>query len=410
MTERLYYLDSYCARFTAHVTERASHAGRPALALDRTCFYPTSGGQPHDRGTINGVPVVDVVVREADGAVLHVMAGEVPGDAVEGEIDWARRFDHMQHHTGQHILTRAFIEVAGARTVSFHLGEESVTIDLDRTPLPPEQIDAAEDLANRVVFQDVAVRAWFPSEAELEELTLRKVPEVEGRLRVVAVGDFDTTACGGTHVARTGEVGLIKVIRTEKYKDMTRVEFRCGGRALRDYRHKNAIVNRLAAELTVGYWELEEALARLRAENKALRGDLKAARQALLEAEAQALWQEAPAQDGVRVITLAWEAGGRDPGEARQLAGSLVRRPGTVALLGLDGEKAQLILARSQDLPALDMVAVLEQAMAVLSPATGAGRGGGRPDFAQGGGGQADAGQVQAALEAARRAVLAAVR
>ncbi|GAB4575938.1 MAG: DHHA1 domain-containing protein [Anaerolineae bacterium] len=400
MTERLYYTDAYSTTFEARVVARASLAGSPAVILDRTLFYPTSGGQPHDTGTLNGVPVVDVMVREADGAVLHVLAGDLSAERVTGEIDWARRFDHMQHHTGQHILTAAFLEAAGADTVSFHLGSQAVTLDLDRADLADAEIAAAEALANRIVTQDLPVRVLFPTEAEAAALPLRKRPEVNGKLRVVQIGEIDATACGGTHVARTGEIGLIKVVRAERYKGLTRVAFLCGGRALRDYGEKHAILMALSAELTTGYAEIGDALAKLRAENKQLRADLRAARQALLVHEAAELLAATPVQDGVRVIVGVWEA--RDPAEIRPLASRLVETPGTVALLGIAGASAQVVAARAADLDGPDMAAVLRGVLARLSETA---RGGGRPDFVQGGGVMADAGALRAALDAAAEEV-----
>ncbi len=398
MTERLYYTDSYAVTFTARVVERLTVAGRPALVLDRSCFYPTSGGQPYDTGRLNGVPVEEVIVRDSDGAVMHLLAADMDGEAVSGEIDWPRRFDHMQHHTGQHILTGAFLQEVGARTVSFHLGSEVCTIDLDRAGLSAMEIEAAEAAANAVVTRDLPVRAWFPAADELADLALRKLPAVEGRLRVVEIDGFDLTACGGTHVARTGEIGLIKVIRAEKYKDMMRVEFLCGGRARRDYAEKNALLLGLAADLTTSYREIGASIERLRAENKSLASDLRAARGQLLAAEADALWAASAPAGGLRVIARAWAD--RDPADLRTLAGRLIEQPGTVALLGLAGEKTQLIMARSADRPELDMVALLRGTVAALS-GEGSGRGGGRPDFAQGGGGPADTARLQAVLDAA---------
>lgn len=404
MTQRLYYTDSYTQTCTARITDRLVYEGQPAVILDRSCFYPTSGGQPHDTGQLNGVDVVDVVAREDDGAVLHVLAADLPdADEINGAVDWARRFDHMQHHTGQHILTWAFIQVAGANTVSFHLGEENVTLDLDRAKLDAAAIRAAEDLANDVVTRNLPVRAWFPAADEVAALPLRKVPDVNGKLRVVGVGDLDFTACGGTHVAHTGEVGLIKVVRTEHTKGMTRVEFCCGGRALRDYQAKNTILLGLAAELTTGYTEIGDALDKLRAENKQLKADLRAARQALLVTEAAELRAAADPVNGVRVVVGAWA--GRDPAELRPLASHLVAQPGMVALLGVAGDKVQLVTARSNDLDGLDMVGVLRAVLAVLSGDPAGGRGGGRPDFAQGGGVPAQAPALQAALTDAAAAL-----
>ena len=392
--QRLYYNDSYTTSFEAQVIERSSLDGAPAVILDQTYFYPTSGGQPNDTGLLSGVPVVDVVIRESDGAVLHVLGGELPLDLVSGQVNWSRRFDHMRHHTGQHILSQAFVRMAQAETVGFHLSPDSVTIDLNVSKISPEVVDAVEDLANQIVAQNRPVRAWFPDDDELATLQLRKVPDVDGRFRVVAVEGFDATACGGTHVAHTGEIGMIKVLRVDKRGDSLRVEFRCGDRALLDYRQKNALMNQLAADLTTGFWEVPAALERLREENKALRRELRTLRAAMLDHEAQQLWQEADRSAGYALIVRAFDQW--DSGEVRQVVQQLIAHPSTIALCGAAGEKAQLILARSEDLPH-DMVAALRQGLAVW----GVDRGGGRPSFAQGGGITASVEQVEAALAAA---------
>ncbi len=399
-TQRLYYDAPYTTAFSARVVEHTQWEGHPAVVLDRTYFYPTSGGQPHDIGALEGVPVLNVVAREEDNAVLHVLARELPApaDTVHGEIDWARRFDHMQHHTGQHLLTQAFVQVADAQTVGFHLSADSVTIDLDKPALSPEKIAATEELANRIVTEDRVVRAWFPEPDELARLPLRKVPVVHGKLRVVEIADFDVTACGGTHVARTGEIGLIKVLSAEKRGDTVRIEFRCGGRALRDYAEKHALLSRLAAELTTAYTAIPDVLAKLRAENKMLRKELKQLRGALLRSEAQTLWEAAEQRDGYRLVLHAFE--GRDAGEVRQIVQRLISHPTTIALCAVAGPKAQLIAARSDDLPQ-DMVVALKRGLAVW----GVQRGGGRPSFAQGGGVPATLEQAQTALLAAAEAL-----
>jgi alanyl-tRNA synthetase len=404
MNARRYYDDAYTTEFTAHVQEQLTHAGQPAVVLDASYFYPASGGQPADRGMLNGVAVADVIVREADGAVVHVLDAPLDAGPVTGVIDWPRRFDHMQHHTGQHILTQAFIRAADAPTVSFHLGVEIVTIDVDRADIPPTLLDEVETLANAIVAQNAPVRAWFPTPAELADLPVRRVPDVNGKLRVVGIGTFDFTACGGTHVAHSAEVGLIKVLRTEKYKGMTRVTFCCGDRARHDYTTKHAILADLAADLTTGYWEIGEAVARLQAENKALRADLKAARQALLVSEAAELWDAASPQHDARIIARAWVD--RDAAELRPLASHLVARAGTIALLGLAGEKAQIVMACADDLMALDMVSLLRAAIGTLTGDPDSRRGGGRPSFAQGGGISADQSALQAVLDQAARDVL----
>ncbi|HVO68391.1 MAG TPA: alanyl-tRNA editing protein [Aggregatilineaceae bacterium] len=398
MTTRLYYTDAYATVFDAQLLEHTTYDGLPAVVLDRSYFYPTSGGQPHDTGNLNDVPVVEAVIRESDGVILHVLKGELAAQRVSGEIDWARRFDHMQHHTGQHILSQAFVLLAGAETVGFHVSPDSVTIDLDQPAVKSATVDAVEDLANQIVTDNRPVRVWFPSEDELTRLQLRKVPEVDSKLRVVEIEEFDVNACGGTHVAHTGEIGLIKILRVERRGDITRVEFLCGGRALQDYHQKHALLSQLAAELTTGYTEVPAALQKLREDNKTLQRGLRTLRAALLEQEAERLWQAGDRTGPYVLVELAFE--GRDVADVRQLVQGLIAHPATIALCGVAGEKAQLIMARSDDLPH-DMVPVLMHGLAVWDVDLG----GGRPSFAQGGGATASIEQVQAALAAAVQAV-----
>ena len=232
VTERLYYTEPALTEFDATVTGVERHGDLPAVLLDRTAFYPTSGGQPHDTGSLNGVRVTEVVERD-DDAVLHVVDRAIAvGEAVHGVVDWGRRFDHMQQHTGQHILSAAFDRLWHARTVGFHLGAVVSSLDLDRE-LPPQAIASAEDEANRIVWEDRPVSIRFVEEAGAAALDLRKEPGRSGVLRIIAVEDYDLSACGGTHVARTGHVGIIVVSSWEKLRGGSRLEFLCGGRALR---------------------------------------------------------------------------------------------------------------------------------------------------------------------------------
>jgi alanyl-tRNA synthetase len=286
----------------------------------------------------------------------------------------------MQHHTGQHILSQAFMRTAHAETVSFHLGADGVSIDLAVPKLAPADLDRAEDLANEIVQRNVEVRAWFPTEAELSTMPLRRDPKIQGPIRVVAIGDFDFTACGGTHVARTGEIGLIKIVGAGKAGKDTRVEFLCGGRALRDYHQKNAILTRLAADFSTGTGEVDQAVAKLKAEHQELRRSLNAARAQLLDHEAAELAASAPSQNGLRIVRCAWPD--RDPAELRALAERLAKQPGAVALLGTAGSKAHLVFARAAGVNE-DMAALLKTALAVLGPTA---RGGGSAQIAQGGG------------------------
>lgn len=398
---RLYYDDCYTRDFAAQITERLLENGRPAVILDRTYFYPTSGGQPNDSGTINGVPVLDVTTRKDDGAVLHLLAGEIADDQVSCAIDWARRFDFMQHHTGQHILSQAFVQVAGANTVGFHLGSDSVTIDLDRAAVTDETMAAVEALANEVVWGDRPVTARIIQPDDADGVRVRKLPEhlLTGGLRVIDIDGFDVTACGGTHVARTGEIGLIKILRIEKRSDKARVEFRCGGRALRDYREKNAIVNQLTADLTCAPGEIVQSVSKLQDDFKAVQRAHKAANGLLLDHEAARLAAEAAEQNGVRIVKLSFAD--RDFADVRDLALRITQQQtGMVALLATTGERAQVVFARSVDL-SHDMNALLRQTLALIPN----GRGGGQPQMAQGGGG-ANPEEIAAALAAAEQQLL----
>jgi alanyl-tRNA synthetase len=395
---RSYYFDSYTVTFAAEIVAADSLDGRPAVCLDRSYFYPTSGGQPHDTGALQrediAAQVVDVVERESDGAVLHVLDAPLDPGPVSATIDWPRRFDHMQHHTGQHILSAAFARGAGAETIGFHLSPQSVTIDLDRPDLAA-QIEAAESLANDIVWSDRPVTAREVSAAEAAALPLRKTPPArDGRLRLIDIDGFDLTACGGTHVARTGEVGLIKVVKTERRGAATRVEFLCGGRALADYRARSEVVRGLGAALTTGAADLLPAVTRLQEDVKQLRSELKARGEALLRLEAERLLAGAEPLGDARLVTAVFSD--RDVDEARRLGNLLAEAGRTVALLGIAGGRAQLIFCRSADAPGT-MGEIIRPALAAL----GGARGGGGPTFAQGGGPPADEAAVRGALAVA---------
>ena len=395
MTERLYNSNPYLQSFTARVIQRLDHSGRPAVILDRTAFYAEGGGQPADRGQLDQVAVIDVIDREdKPGDVIHVLSDTLRSDSVNGTIDWPRRFDLMQQHTGQHILSQAFIQVSGAETVAFHLSDDprdgTLTIDLNRTGLQPDQVDAAEDLANHIVYENRPVTARLVGQEELVSIPLRKPPTVDHSIRIVEIKDFDWSACGGTHVARTGEVGQIKIVKLDRRGAETRVEFRCGQRALIDYRRKNQMITHVAADLSVGHAELDQAVARMTAENKALRKQLEEADARIVEFEVREMLSGLQSCNGFAVAARVWHD--RDMATLRRLARQVIARPGTVALLGAGGEKPALVFARSSDL-AFDMNALVRGAAACIN-----GKGGGSPDFAQAGGPPAGDEQVQAAI------------
>jgi alanyl-tRNA synthetase len=398
MTERLYYADAYLRTFEARIVDRLEVAGRSAVILDRTAFYPEGGGQPADRGTLQDVRVVDVQPRPADDEVLHILSAPLAAELVQGQVDTARRFDLMQQHTGQHILSQAFVHTTGAETVSFHLNpdptEGALTIDLDRSTVTPAEIDRAEDFANVIVYENRPVIARFVSDEELQALPLRKPPKVEKAIRVVEVEGFDWSACGGTHVARTGEVGLIKIVKAEKRGAETRIEFRCGQRALIDYRRKHQLISRAASDLSIGFWELDQAIARMQAEARTARKQLQEADARLQQYEAQELLNSIEPRGDYGLITQAWL--NRDAAYLKRMANLLTAQPGTAVLLGATGQSLALVFARSKDL-SIDLAGLLKAAATRLG-----GKGGGSPDFAQAGGPAVSEEQLKAALNWAR--------
>jgi alanyl-tRNA synthetase len=387
-TERLYFTDPYLTHFSARIVAREQREQRPAVALDQSAFYPQGGGQPADTGTLNGAAVLDVQVE--DGVIWHMLDQELEADLVQGAIDWTRRFDHMQQHHGQHLLSATFERLYGLRTVSFHLGPSAATIDLAATELTPAQAGAAEDLTNQVIWEDRPILARLVTTEELAQLPLRKPPSVAGPVRIVSVPDFDHSACGGTHPRATGGVGLLHLRRWERRGDVTRVEFLCGGRALRDLRWKNAALGRLATALSVGPEELEAAVLRVRENEERARKRLEETAEQLIGYEAQDLITRANLIGIMRVVRQAYA--GRSLEELRGLA-KAIAAGGCVALLGLRAEKTQLIFARADGLE-LDCGRLLRETLALFG-----GRGGGQPTLAQGG--LPDAALLEQALDAA---------
>jgi alanyl-tRNA synthetase len=387
---RLYYTDSYLSSFEARVIDTIAIGGRPAVILDRTAFYPTSGGQPFDTGRLGAIAVIDVVDLD-DGRVAHIVSGPIEiGTTVQGAVDWPRRFDHMQQHTGQHVLSAAFDRLLSARTESFHLGQEECTIDLS-ADLQAAQIDAAALQANRVVWEDRPVAVRFVSAADAAALPLRKAPAREGTVRVVDVEGFDLSACGGTHVARTGSIGMIAISAWERFKGGTRVAFLCGGRALRRFGAQRDVQMQLVRRLSVLPGELPGAVERLQDDAKVQRGAIRGLQTKLARFEADRLISQAAATAGRRVVVERME--GFDAAGLKALAAAIVGHPTcSVCLLGA-AAPFDIIVARAADV-GLDASAVLRQLTARFG-----GKGGGRPELAQGGGLSGEADEI---LSAAR--------
>jgi alanyl-tRNA synthetase len=274
MTERLYFEDARKTEFEARVVERLALEGSPGVVLDRTCFYPESGGQPWDLGTLGGARVLRVV--EDGEAIVHVLEREAPGDVLRGTIDWPRRFDHMQQHTGQHVLSQAFLEAAAGETRSFHLGPEVSTLEIGLAAASDDLVDRVERRANEVVCEDREIRTFFVPAERIGEVPLRRPPKVQGTIRVVEVRGFDVSACGGTHVGRTGEIGMIKIVGWERIRGNHRFVFVCGGRALAAFEVRARVVRDLVARFNVAPAEIPAQVERMAAEAKAMKRALRA--------------------------------------------------------------------------------------------------------------------------------------
>lgn len=377
-TERLYYTDSYLTRFTATVVAHGSIGAQPAVALDRSAFYPEGGGQPGDEGALNDLAVRDVQVDDA-GVVWHVLAEHAlqympVGTAVEGAINWARRFDHMQQHCGQHILTAAFIEVAGMATTAFHLSAGSVTIDLEASSLEAAQVLAVEDMANAMIWANAPIMARFVAHEELAAIRLRKPPSVHEAIRVVSVGNFDHSACGGTHPRATGEVGPIVILGWNRQRGGIRVTFACGGRALTRMRQIRAVAAESATSLSVGIDEVPAAVERLRTANAALSRDVEQLQTERLTHLAAQLAQQAP--HGFVCAELA----GLTPEQLRITAQYTLAAGAQVALLGTANTRAHLVVACAPK-SNHDAAQILRAGLPAVE-----GRGGGNTGLAQGGG------------------------
>ena len=377
MTERLYFKDSSLIEFESTVISIVPAEERFEVTLDATAFYPTGGGQPHDTGRLGERAVLDVVDREAAG-IVHIVDGPLDAGArVRGLIDWKRRLDHMQQHTGQHMLSASFETLHKARTESFHLGASTSTIDLNRV-VSPAEIAAAEDEVNRVVWLDREVRIRF-SDADDAAGTLRKESAREGTLRLIEVDGFDLSACGGTHVARTGTIGVIAVTGWEKFKGGTRVEFVCGKRALqriRDWRDVFSATNRVLSVLPSG---LADAVQRLQDENKSLgksvrdlQGELAGHLAAKLVADA------ATGADGRRIVTR--ELDGWDANGLKSIANHAVSTPNVCVALFSTSVPALVVVGRAVGM-SVDSGAVVKALVAKFG-----GKGGGKPETAQAGG------------------------
>lgn len=372
MTNKLYYEDPYLTTFTASIIKKEPEY----VIISETAFYPTGGGQPCDIGSLNDISVVNVEI--IDGEIRHFLAEPLDSQSIEvkGSINWRRRFDHMQQHAGQHILSAAFAELFQMQTVSFHLGKETATIDLDTTEVTEEQLKKVEELANQIILENRAIETKWVTEDELTQYKLRKATSIKEDIRLVIIPDFDYNACGGTHPSSTGQVGSIKILQKEKQKRHIRVEFVCGKRVLTQLDRKQNVLLNLISKLSSPEEKLVDAANNLLHTNKTLEKLLNEQKQELLKFEAKELLKQSIND----IVGVTFE--NRTIQDLQRLARFLVEEsPSSLCVLvSHNEEKLQIVTARGTNREE-SMKALLLQLLPLIN-----GKGGGNDTLAQGGG------------------------
>lgn len=334
MTEKLFWKDAYLKTFSAQVLDQFGVPDGTAVVLNQTCFYATSGGQPNDLGTLNSIPVKDV--RMEEDRLVHILPGVLSEGTVEGVVDWKRRFDHMQQHTGQHILSAAFFKLFQAETASFHLGEEFCSIELNQPNLSEGRIKQAETLANEVIFGAMPVAAFFVDPERASEYPLRKQSDLTESLRIIQIGDFDLSPCSGTHVKNTGEVGMVFIYGHEKLSQSIKITFLCGNRIHARYKKDLAILKNLSKSLTTAFELLPESIGKLQSQMKEMRKENIRFQEERLRAEAAELIKSALDRNGKRLLIRLWS---RPYKEVRILAEELAEKESTLGVLVSTSDK-----------------------------------------------------------------------
>ncbi|GAA0596641.1 serine-tRNA(Ala) deacylase AlaX [Virgibacillus siamensis] len=379
ITEKLYYQDSTIRSFSAQIlhSEQDDH-GRFYVVLDKTVFYPTGGGQPHDTGTLNDVRVYNV--EEKNGEIRHYTDTFLEAEHCTGEIDWERRFDHMQQHAGQHILSAAFENMYGYRTVSFHLGTETCTIDLEVSGIHEEEVSRVEEKANDVILENRPIQIRWVTEEELHKFPLRKEVSVSENIRLVIIPDFDHNGCGGTHPNKTGQVGSIKLLHWERQKKNIRVHFVCGSRVLKQLQDKHRVIQGLITFLNAPQQDLEASASHILEQQKNLEKTNEQLQAELLVYEAQNLIEQAVVKDTYKLVKKTCRD--RPVKKLQQLAVNVTQSTNkTLTLFVNESEtKLQVVCARSNDVD-INMKEFITQILPMIN-----GKGGGSKTIAQGGG------------------------
>jgi alanyl-tRNA synthetase len=393
VTDRLYYHDSFQKEFEANVVSCEREGDRWKVILDRTAFYPSSGGQPHDTGHLGAAEVLEVVDQLHDPAdaqktfadeIVHYTSAELPVGPVAGKIDWERRIDHMQQHTAQHLLSAAFIELFGFQTKSFHLGTTTSTIDIEAPSIQPKHLEAAERRTNEIIFEDREVVVRFGTAQELAEAGIRKTVDREGLLRAIDIAEFDRQPCGGTHLARTGQAGLLLIRKLERRRDLWRVEYVAGYRALAAARTDFATLTQAAAVLTCALSEVPAGITKWQEERRAAQSGAKKMEDRLAQLEARELLAQhgaVPGQsDSKSPVIIAAVLEDASANYLGILAAKLVAESNVVALLA-SRSVGQVVFAQTPGaLPAtFDLGTLLRETIKEFG-----GKGGGNRNFAQG--------------------------
>ncbi|MEW9122959.1 MAG: DHHA1 domain-containing protein [Thermotaleaceae bacterium] len=396
MTKKLFYEDVYVKDFTANITDIVEKDDKFHIILDQTAFYPEGGGQPSDIGLIDDIKI-EYVYEEGD--MIYHVAKQRPTHfiAASCSIDWRHRFDHMQQHLGQHILSGCFEKLFQGETIGFHLGNEFVTIDIAMDNLLDTRAEEVEFMANQIIYNNLPVKQLYPDPEKLQQLPLRKPPKVKENIRIIEVEQFDYSPCGGTHPHYTGEVGLIKVRKWEKMKGALRIEFVCGNRALKDYYWKNNGINKISTLLSVKDLEAAESVERLYKEHNLLKKELRISKNQLTDYEAAFLYEEGKVHKDIKILAKVFDP--KDMNELRTLAAKIATRPKIILLFGSkQNGKAQILFSRSQDVD-INMNELLKEVSPMIN-----GKGGGNPQTAQGGGD--DLSNLEGALQAAEKILI----
>ena len=379
MTEKLYHQDSYKTVFKATVLKKIMMKGQQVLILDKSCFYPNAGGQLCDKGMISGITVLDV--QEENGDIFHYLNDYITvkiGKTITGEIDWLKRFDHMQQHSGQHILSAALMEMWQKETLSFHMGEATCTLDIPFTQFDDQQVGILEEMANRIIFENRPIHHYCDGENDKAiSRKLRKAQELHEELRIIEIVKFDLTACGGTHCSYTGEIGLIKITGWENRKDNTRISFLSGYRALGDYQEKHRITKRLSGIFTTGITQLEEKIIQLSHENKHLSKLCNVMEGRLNQFEAEELIEKyGREENGLFIVSKLFSE--KSLQSLKQIALMLINQKKCLTILGAEKPEAVMCLVCPQGF-SLHMGKLIEQIMTEFK-----GKGGGSDFMAMG--------------------------